>query len=765
MPVPRSMAAQSRPSEQPPRAPGAATGAPAAASPDRPDGARPVPAATRAGDRFRPDLEGLRAVAVLLVLAYHAGVPGLGGGFVGVDVFFVLSGFLITGLIIRELATTGTVSLPAFYARRARRLLPAALLVLAATMVVSAVVLPPLLVPSVAGDAAAAALYASNIRFAVQATDYLAADALPSPLLHYWSLGAEEQFYLFWPAFLLLVSTRFGGSLRRVGPAIAIVFVASLVLAVWLTGVSAPWAFFSLPTRAWELGIGGLIAVGAARLEVLPSRLAGLAGWVGLGLIVLSGIVIDASMPFPGTAAIVPVAGAALVVLAGLRPSAAGPARLLSLEPMRFLGRISYSLYVWHWPIIVLAAAALGGDLPLPVRVGLAIAAIPVAAASQRWVEEPIRRGHYSRMATRRTLALAGVFTVAVAIGSIGIGRLALTSIPTVDAGDLSALTGEPGAGLPLDPGPLPGDIAAATPRQPPSMTPAPSVASPATPSAAPATSTPTPTPLGGPVPANLVPPLAAVGDDEPVIYRDGCHASQEATRPKRCVYGDPGSAVTVALFGDSHAGQWFPALEALARANDWRLLSFTKSACTSADATVYHGTFKRAYTECDEWRARVFDLLDAERPDLVIISNSSYNLWNDGSPVSFADRPDLWAAAMDRTLARVGRSAGAVVVIGNTPKQAADPPVCLSAHLHDSLACATPRSKAVDAARTEADRAAASRAGATFVDPTPWLCSADTCPVVRGRYLVFRDTHHLTTTFSAALSRRLGLALPALGQ
>ncbi|TMF33174.1 MAG: acyltransferase, partial [Chloroflexi bacterium] len=161
----------------------------------------------RAGGDFRPELEGLRAVAVGLVLAYHAGIPKVYGGYVGVDVFFVLSGFLITGLIVRELRANGRIDLPQFYARRARRLLPAALVAIAGTLVLSVILLPPLRVPDVAGDAAAASVYVSNMRFAFQATDYLASDLPPSPLLHFWSLGVEEQFYLFWPALLAVVAT------------------------------------------------------------------------------------------------------------------------------------------------------------------------------------------------------------------------------------------------------------------------------------------------------------------------------------------------------------------------------------------------------------------------------------------------------------------------------------------------------------------------------------------------------------------------------
>ena len=379
-----------------------------------------------ARDRFRPDLEGLRALAVVLVLLYHAEIPGFGGGFVGVDVFFVLSGFLITGLIVREIGQTGRVSLPAFYARRARRLVPAALLVIAVTMLASVFLLPPLRVPDVAGDAAASALYVSNIRFALQATDYLQADVAPSPLLHYWSLGVEEHFYLVWPALLAITAGLARGRTRLIALVIAVVAGASLALSIVLTDAAAPWAFFSLPTRAWELGLGAIVAVTAVHLARAPARLSAGAAAAGVGLIVAAGIVIGQDTPYPGLAALLPTIGAALVIAAGTGGTVSATARLLGRRPVRFMGRISYSLYLWHWPILVLPAAALGTALPMPARIGLALLAIPIAAASQRWVEEPIHRGRllerFGGRRPSRSLALAGVLSLAVALVSVGAG-------------------------------------------------------------------------------------------------------------------------------------------------------------------------------------------------------------------------------------------------------------------------------------------------------------------------------------------------------
>ena len=734
----------------------------------------------RAGGDFRPELEGLRAVAVGLVLAYHAGIPKVYGGYVGVDVFFVLSGFLITGLIVRELRATGRIDLPQFYARRARRLLPAALVAIAGTLVLSVILLPPLRVPDVAGDAAAASVYVSNMRFAFQATDYLASDLPPSPLLHFWSLGVEEQFYLFWPALLAVVATiglgtiglgrrrqarplpGGAGTTRRLAIAVAAVGVGSFALSLVLTTAAEPWAFFTLPARAWELALGGLLALGAARLARLPASLGGGLIAIGLAFVGLSGVLLQQSTPFPGTAALLPTVGAALVIAGGAAGISTLPGRFLALAPMRYLGRISYSLYLWHWPIIVLPAAAIDGELPLIARLGLAAVSIVVAAASHRWIEEPIRHGRFVGRRVSRTLALAGSTSVVVALLAVSVGSAANATLPgaVALADNPDALPADPLGSLEPSSSAPSSERGSAIPERTPPLT---GDASPA-PTGSDLTSAATrpPTP-GGPVPSDLTPSLSAVRTDAPIIYSDGCHLDQPSTVPKTCVFGDPSSSTSVVLFGDSHAAQWFPALERLARVEHWKLITLTKSACSPADVTVFNPTFDRAYVECDTWRDAVFATIAADHPSLVVMAMSrTYTMVDGGSLPTVAQRPDLWNAAISRSLRRLEASADEVVLIGDTPRSKVDPPACLSRHLDDVLACATPSSKSLAVARTVADRTVAAAAGADFIDPSPWICPSEPCPVVIGSYLVFRDNHHLTTAFSTALSRRLLDALPA---
>ncbi len=687
---------------------------------------------------FRPDLEGLRAIAVVLVLLYHASVPGVTGGYIGVDVFFVLSGFLITGLLIRELDATGTISLAGFYARRVRRLLPAAMVLILATVVGSVLVLSPLRAGDVAQDGIAAALYASNLRFAFQATDYLQSELPPSPLLHLWSLGVEEQFYLFWPALLLLATggvTRVGSArMRRIALLAGVVAVASFGLSLWLTTASEPWAFFSLPTRAWELGIGAILAVGAGRLARLPGSAATAAGWLGLGMIVAGALVIDTATPFPGPAALLPTVGCALAMLPGMASQASLPARLLGWAPARFMGRISYSLYLWHWPLLVLPLAVAGGTLPLVARVGLMVLAVPIAYASQHWLEDPIRRGRFVGLVPRRNLAMAGAVSLAVATTSLGLGfattnRLAAATAAVVDP---AAASGD---------APIP-TLVAGTPAPDQTL----------------------PPPPGGPVPAGLTPSLAAARDDQPATYADGCHVDQSSDAVPDCVYGDPASGTTVVLFGDSHAAEWFPALARLAMERDWRLVSLTKSACTPAEMTIWNSDFKRPYAECDRWRSAAIARIQSERPDLVIVGSSHpYTVAGTNGPGP-SDGGKALVAGLTQTLDQLRPLAGGVVLIGDTPKFDVDPPDCLSRHLDNVLACAEPRAGTIDAAWLAAEAGLAARAGASFVDPTDWACPTDPCPVVIGRYLVFRDQHHLATPFVTALRSRLLAELPLPG-
>lgn len=333
------------------------------------------------GKNFRPDIEGLRAIAILTVVAYHARVPGFKGGYIGVDVFFVLSGYLITGLLVKEMETKGRIDLRAFYARRIRRLLPASTLALFVTIIVTYLVYSPIEQRGLPQTALATAAYVSNLYFARTATDYFRPAGETNPLLHTWSLGVEEQFYVFWPV-LVMIALRYGGRRRLLSVMVAVAFL-SFGLSVWLTSVRPPWAFFSSPTRAWEFALGAL----GVLLPGLHSARAGrVIGWLGLAVILVAAVMLGSNIPYPGWAALLPVLGTVAVLRSG---TSTPTGKLLSARIFQLFGRLSYSWYLWHWPVLVLAAT--WGVISLPVRIGLAVLSLGIAGLSHKLVENPIR--------------------------------------------------------------------------------------------------------------------------------------------------------------------------------------------------------------------------------------------------------------------------------------------------------------------------------------------------------------------------------------
>jgi peptidoglycan/LPS O-acetylase OafA/YrhL len=365
-------------------------------------------AGTAPEDRsFRPDVQGLRAVAVLLVVLYHAHVPGISGGYVGVDVFFVISGFVITGVLLRERTATGHTSIARFYARRARRIIPAATLVIIVAVIASYVLLGPISGNATSSDARWASVFLVNVHFADSGTNYLASLSPPSVLQNFWSLAVEEQFYLVYPAIVLIlaaVSTRLSFR-RRLGFVLCVAVIASLIYSIVQTRSNPGTAYFSVLPRVWELAIGGLVAVSTVELRRLSAPIAAVLSWLGLGLVLVAGFVFTASTAYPGWAVIVPAGGAALIIAGGTAAPAYGVEAVLRLRPLQWIGLISYSLYLWHWPILTIAAERRStSNLPVADALLWVLVSLVLSIATYLLIENPIRRSKF--LGSRRWASL-----------------------------------------------------------------------------------------------------------------------------------------------------------------------------------------------------------------------------------------------------------------------------------------------------------------------------------------------------------------------
>lgn len=637
--------------------------------------------------RYRSDIEGLRAIAVLIVVAFHARVPGFDGGFVGVDVFFVLSGYLITWILVDEAEQTGGVDLRRFYARRARRLLPALAVVLTASLGVAALLYAPFEQRMLARTWAATALYVSNIDFAHRSLDYHGASAETNPLLHTWSLSVEEQFYLVWPWLVLaamgLLSRRRGGSLFPLRSPIAPIAAATAIsfgFSIWLTETREVWAFYLPLSRAWEFGAGALavllplrrwrpgvlsrlspgIATGAASLFAL----------LGLGV---STVMYDIETPFPGIAAVIPVVSSVVLLRAGAATSSEGSAsigRMLSIRPLQTLGKLSYSWYLWHWPALVFAAA-LFDHLPLLGRLAAAAVALMLAHLSYTYVEDPLRHSRTLTQAPSRSFAMA----VGVAVGIVVLAGAWWSASNAWSSYGVQAQ-------------------------------------------------------------------ISRVASEKPRIYVDGCDRFGRADIVE-CVYGDSAAEKTVVLVGDSHAGQYFPAVYAAAGQAGWRLVVLTLSACPFVEVpALYNRTLGRSYLECPAWRQAALAVIERLSPDLVIVGTAS------GYEIS----PELWEAGTRAMLPKLTRRSDRVVLLLDPPYLGIDMPACLArtAWRWDPLdPDCTLRGTGEAASLVAAQRRATSAVTEVeLLDVWGTVCRDGSCLDTSDGMILYRDGSHLSTQF-----------------
>jgi len=607
-------------------------------------------------------IQGLRALAALLVTIFHAQlVPG---GFIGVDIFYVISGYLITGLILREIEQTGSLDLNAFYQRRIKRLLPTSVFVLFITAIVGMFVLPAITRDALGRDLFAAAAYISNYLFAWWQNDYQNLNATPSPFIHYWSLAVEEQFYVVWPIFLLLLA-RYGR--RAIFWGISITTVLSLLWSVYQTQTSPIWAFYSLPTRAWELGVGALLLFVPEKVwrnRFIP--------WLGVIGIAIATFNFDENTAFPGVNAVLPVfATAVLIGSISIWPRAFND--LSNNRISQWLGAISYPLYLWHWPALVLPSSALGRPLRIRERLFCILLTVVLAHLTSKFIEQPIR---HKKIEGKKVY----LFFVATTITSLVAGLIiSVTS---------SSIISVKGTNYKF----------------------------------------------------NLIDVM-----EKPAVYGDDCHVNYGETKSGYCTYGDKKSNRTLVLYGDSHAAQWFPALEQIALERGYKLISLTKSACPAVDAPREdQGAFKNVH--CEKWRQNSIARIKTIHPDAVITSSFQYFT----APSGFPSKSRWWNDGQRRLLSELRGSSNHLIYISDTPRPLRDIPNCLASR--DSHTCDS----------TEKTRNVIIN-GFEKIDPTPWLCTSY-CPAIKDGYVVYRDASHISVAASLALKPELEKALMAKG-
>ena len=607
-------------------------------------------------------IQGLRALAALLVTIFHARlVPG---GFIGVDIFYVISGYLITGLILREIEQTGSLDLNAFYQRRIKRLLPTSVFVLFITAIVGMFVLPAITRDALGRDLFAAAAYISNYLFAWWQNDYQNLNATPSPFIHYWSLAVEEQFYVVWPILLLLLA-RYGR--RAIFWGISITTVLSLLLSVYQTQTSPIWAFYSLPTRAWELGVGALLLFVPEKVwrnRFIP--------WLGVIGIAIATFNFDENTAFPGVNAVLPVFATALLIGSiSIWPRAFND--LSNNRISQWLGAISYPLYLWHWPALVLPSSALGRPLRIRERLFCILLTVVLAHLTSKFIEQPIR---HKKIEGKKVY----LFFVATTITSLVAGLI-------ISATSSSMISVK-----------------------------------------------------GTNYKFNLIDVM-----EKPAVYGDDCHVNYGETKSGYCTYGDKKSNRTLVLYGDSHAAQWFPALEQIALERGYKLISLTKSACPAVDAPREdQGAFKNVH--CEKWRQNSITRIKSIHPDAVITSSFQYFT----PPSGFPSKSRWWDDGQRRLLSELRGSSNHLIYISDTPRPLRDIPNCLASR--DSHTCDS----------TEKTRNVIIN-GFEKIDPTPWLCTSY-CPAIKDGYVVYRDASHISVAASLALKPELEKALLAKG-
>ena len=649
---------------------------------------------------FRADLQGVRALAVLLVVLFHAQLSFLSGGFIGVDIFYVLSGYFITGILLREYVATEKISIRKFYERRIRRILPAASLVLCITAIGGYILMSPLALRHFALEVFSANFFSVNFIFAKDSVNYLAENINNSPILHYWSLAVEEQFYIFFPTFLIIIFA-LAKKLKRkkTFPVLvtAVVTMVSFGASIYLTSVTQPWAFFLLPSRAWELLIGALLAMYLQKHKGFSHGLSSILQILGLILIVWSTFTLNTHSTFPGSLAAIPVTGTAMLILATSSKSIAYP--LLAHPISQALGRWSFSIYLWHWPLLIFVWMYFDQKSAVPNSC-MVLLSVGLAALTYRFWENPIRLNQYWPKSKHR---IRNITVLALGIPLLLVSMLYHNGVNGSSANSVVAPVSQEQLhraimnGLQLDQ-----------------------------------------------VPSTLSPSWANANNDKPKPYSNGCHViGYDNITLKPCVFANPTSKNSIWLVGDSHAEQWFTGVEAIAKGKGFRFVATTKSACPTLLSAVSDPVNKnKSFDACIAYNRKVLHRASVERPKYVVVSARYFLVTGAGGN---------GLAEYLRQMSKYSK----VIFLEDTPNPPANIPFCISTKFKKLSDCAFSISGAQMTGQ-EAIKQQVSQSGVSYIPVSNWFCIQDRCPAVADNVLIYRDDSHISTSAAYWLSKVL---------
>ena len=643
--------------------------------------------------KFRPEIEGVRTVAALLVAIYHIWLGSVSGG---VDVFFIVSGFLITTSLLSRIEKFGEINLLEYYLGLAKRLFPLAFTVLLFTTIVSVLIMPKAQWRQIISEVFSSTFYFQNWRLSFNSVDYLAQNNEASPLQHFWALSIQGQFYLTWP-FIILLSYYIARKVLKTPvrktllAVLIVIFTLSITYSVYITAVNQPWAYFDTFARAWEFSLGGILALLIPYLSFNKS-MSMLIGWIGLAIICLTGILLPVSTVFPGFAALLPTSGVILILISAENSSRFGVNRLLGSKPFLLFGNISYGFYLWHFPLLIFYFAYTGNEtVTLLGGIALLLMTFVLSLISTKVIEAPVRKINL-KQSKIKAISIVIAFMLPVLIANSSWRVYVEQSNESLKG--IQSLEDYPGARSIFE------NIS--------------------------------PTPGLEPFPST-----ALIKEDLPAFYNQPGCVSWQGSQVTKCSFGVlENPDYTIGLVGGSHSGHWFPALEQLTNELNIKIDVYNQDGCRFTD-----DDFGGILTEsCMEWNRLVIEELQVNPPDLVFTTANVNN--GDTIPEGYLSQWEKLEGITE------------IFAIRDNPRMKQDIPLCIEREKDDNN-CSISRDKALSEIPPW-ENTEVIPSNVTFGDLSDSFCDNQTCPPVIGNVIVYRDKHHISTAYSRTLAPAL---------